>query len=68
MRDTQSYCGVLLDDNNRKPICRLRFNTANRKIGVFDEDKNETEIPIADLDDIYELVDILKKTASGYDE
>jgi hypothetical protein len=22
MRDTLSYCGVLLDDNNRKPICR----------------------------------------------
>lgn len=68
MRDTKSYCGVLLDDNNRKPICRLHFNTTNKKIGVFDEDKNETEIPITDLDDIYELVDILKKTASGYDE
>lgn len=67
MRDTKSYCGVLLDDNNRKPICRLHFNTANRKIGVFDEDKNETEIPISDLDDIYELMDILKKTASDYD-
>ena len=26
MRDTKSYCGILLDDNNRKPICRLRFN------------------------------------------
>lgn len=22
MRDTKSYCGILLDDNNRKPICR----------------------------------------------
>ncbi|MDZ7855380.1 type I restriction endonuclease [Sphaerotilus sp.] len=26
MRDAQSYCAILLDDNNRKPICRLRFN------------------------------------------
>src|SRR5699024_4173156 len=25
-RDTKSYFGVLLDDNNRKPICRLHFN------------------------------------------
>src|SRR6202000_1005398 len=25
-RDTQSYFGILLDDNNRKPICRLHFN------------------------------------------
>ncbi|MEZ4983188.1 MAG: hypothetical protein R2769_16690 [Saprospiraceae bacterium] len=25
-RDTQSYFGILLDDNNRKPICRLHLN------------------------------------------
>ena len=24
-RDTQSYFGILLDDNNRKPICRLQW-------------------------------------------
>ncbi|WP_417761253.1 hypothetical protein [Shewanella sp.] len=24
-RDTQSYFGILLDDNNRKPLCRLHF-------------------------------------------
>ncbi|RZK41170.1 MAG: restriction endonuclease [Pedobacter sp.] len=26
-RDTQSYFGVLFDNNNRKPICRFHFNT-----------------------------------------
>src|SRR5690606_17940041 len=30
MRDTKSYCGILLDDNNRKPICRLRFNFSQK--------------------------------------
>ena len=25
IRDTKTYCGILLDDNNRKPICRLWF-------------------------------------------
>ena len=30
-RDTQSYFGILLDDNNRKPLCRLHFN-AKQKI------------------------------------
>src|SRR5690606_29789060 len=29
MRDNQSYCGILLDDNNRKAICRFYF-TPNR--------------------------------------
>ena len=36
MRDTQSYCGILLDDTNRKPICRLFFNQAQKYIGLFD--------------------------------
>ncbi len=30
MRDAQSYCAILLDDNNRKPICRLRFNNSEK--------------------------------------
>jgi hypothetical protein len=29
-RDTQSYFGVLLDDNNRKPLCRLHFNAKQK--------------------------------------
>ncbi|QUN07298.1 type I restriction enzyme HsdR N-terminal domain-containing protein [Shewanella yunxiaonensis] len=44
-RDTQSYFGVLLDDNNRKPLCRLHFNGKSTKyVGLFDEDKNETVV------------------------
>jgi hypothetical protein len=31
-RDTQSYFGILLDDNNRKPICRLHFNRTQKYI------------------------------------
>ena len=66
MRDQLSYCGILLDDNNRKPVCRLRFNTANKQVGVFDESKNEECVPIRSLNDIYSLADRLKATAKGY--
>jgi len=52
-RDTKSYFGVLLDDNNRKPICRLHFNTSQKYIGVFDKNKNETKHPIDDVTEIY---------------
>lgn len=52
-RDTKSYFGVLLDDNNRKPICRLWFNSKQKYLGVFDANKKETRIPIASLSDIY---------------
>lgn len=64
MRDTQSYCGILLDDNNRKPLCRLHFNRSQKYIGIFDEGKNETRHPIESVDDIYEFADQLKATAS----
>lgn len=65
-RDTQSYFGILLDDNNRKPICRLHFNRAQKYIGLFDEDKNETRHPIATVDDIFNFAAQLKTTASQY--
>ena len=31
LRDTQNYCGILLDNNNRKPIARLYFNAVSNK-------------------------------------
>jgi len=65
-RDTQSYFGILLDDNNRKPIARLHFNRTQKYLGVFDREKNETRHPINSLDEIYEFSDSLKETITFY--
>lgn len=66
-RDQKSYFGILFDDNNRKPICRLHFNRVRKKcIGLFDADKNETRHPIEQLDDIYRYAENLRETASRY--
>jgi hypothetical protein len=62
-RDTKTYFGVLIDDNNRKQVCRLWFNTRQKYISVFDEEKNETKTPIEKLDDIYKFSDALKARA-----
>lgn len=64
-RDTLSYFGILLDDNNRKPICRLCFNSKSKKYLItFDKDRKEIKHEIQDLNDIYkyekELCDIIK--------
>ncbi len=67
MRDTKSYCGVLLDDNNRKPICRLRFNSSQWYLGLFDEEKNETKVPISGVEDISKHGAALRETARRYD-
>jgi hypothetical protein len=65
-RDTKSYFGVLLDDNNRKPIARLWFNRSKKYLGIFDEHKAETRIPIMSVEDIYQHADHLRKTVSRY--
>lgn len=66
-RDTQSYFGILLDDNNRKPLCRLHFNRSQKYVGLFDKDKNETRHPIETLDDIYNFSDQLRAAVSYYE-
>lgn len=66
-RDTKSYFGILLDDNNRKPICRLYFNTAQKYIGLFDKNKKEIKQPINELTDIYKYTVKLLEAACCYD-
>ncbi|WP_407946479.1 type I restriction endonuclease [Paraoerskovia marina] len=65
-RDTKSYMGILLDDNNRKPIVRLHFNTGQKYLGLFDESKTETRKPITTLDEIYSHADAIRDTVRRY--
>lgn len=59
-RDTKSYFGILLDDNNRKWICRLRFNTAQKYISLHETEKEDIKYAIDSLEDIYQYKDKLK--------
>jgi hypothetical protein len=60
IRDAKSYCAVLLDDNNRKPIVRLYFNTKQKYVGVFGEDRQCTRLPIDDLNGIYQYTEQIR--------
>lgn len=66
-RDTQSYFGILLDDNNRKPLCRLHFNAKQKYIGIVDEDRKETRHAISTVDDIFNHADLLLAVAKRYE-
>ena len=67
MRDAQSYCAILLDDNNRKPICRLRFNNSEKlRIGIFNDKKDEEQFSLECVDDIYNYADQLKAALAAY--
>lgn len=61
MRDAKSYCAVFLDDNNRKPIVRLCFNSSQKKIELFKEGSHLSREPIDSLDDIYKFADAIRE-------
>lgn len=65
MRDAKSYCAVLLDDNNRKPLARLHFNRARKYVGLFDGETEE-RMPISSLDDLMDFRDRFVRTAAKY--
>jgi hypothetical protein len=67
MRDSQSYCAILLDDNNRKPICRLRFNNSQKlKLGFFNAQKEEEQVSLESVDDIYNYAEQIRATVASY--
>jgi hypothetical protein len=67
-RDAQSYFAILLDDNNRKTICRLYLNGNKKYIGTFDENKKEIKTEILSLDDIFQHSKTLLNTVEQYDK
>ncbi len=68
MRDQKTYCSVLLDDNNRKPICRFYFNGGKRQIGIIaDAEKHEERFTIETVDDIYQHGPELRKSIGLYE-
>jgi hypothetical protein len=67
-RDTQSYMGILLDDNNRKPIARLHFNRARKVLGVFDENRKEERVTIESLNDIFKHADKIRRVFAFYEK
>ncbi|MBB5395061.1 type I restriction endonuclease [Mucilaginibacter sp. AK015] len=58
-RDAQSYFAILLDDNNRKTICRLYLGSSKQYLVVLDENKKELKYEIKTLDEIYGYAETL---------
>jgi hypothetical protein len=67
MRDKISYCGILLDNNNRKPICRFNFREYKKIVTIIDDDRNEEKIPIKSVGELYTISDKLKARVGAMD-
>ncbi len=65
-RDAKVYFAILVDDNNRKPLCRLHLNRATWYISLFDSDKSEEKHVLNCLEDIYGHADALREAAARY--
>lgn len=66
-RDTQSYFGILLDDNNRKPICRFHFGATRKQLELFHNGKDSGEkVLLNSLDEIYNFRNELHRTLENY--
>jgi predicted type IV restriction endonuclease len=63
-RDNRSYLNVLIDDNIRKWVCRLGFNTNNKYIQLNDDGK--TTYKLENLNDILLYKDELIKVAKQF--
>lgn len=66
-RDAKSYCPILLDDNNRQTVCRLRFNNVNKlRLGILDEDRAETVYELERVEDIYKYAEQVREVVRRF--
>lgn len=66
-RDAQSYFAILLDDNNRKTICRLYLNGSKKYLATLDEQRKEVKQELSSLDDIFQHTQLLWGIVDAYD-
>ncbi len=67
-RDAQTYFAILLDDNNRKTICRLYLNGSKKYLITFDDLKKEIKNEINSLDDLFQYSELLLKAADNIEK
>ncbi len=67
-RDAQTYFAILLDNNNRKTICRLYLNGSKKYFVTLDEQKKEVKSEINSVDDIFKHSETLLKIVENYDK
>lgn len=65
-KDTESYLGILLDNNTRKWICRIKLETNKKHMLISSEDKKEIRFDLNTIDDIFNLEEDLIQATKKY--
>lgn len=66
MRDAKTYCAILLDDNNRKPICRFVFTERMLRVVFLDKQRNVEQVELTKLTDLYNYAEKIRSYAALY--
>jgi len=66
MRKVESYCTVILDDTNRKPLLRMNFNKNKKFITTFEVGRGEARMPIEVVPEISKVRDQIRATLKSY--
>lgn len=67
-KDVERYCGILYQNNTRKWICRLYFNSSKKSIIISDDNKKEVRHYIDNVSDIYKYKNELLNSIDKYIE
>lgn len=65
-KDTQSYFGVLYDNNTWKWVCRLMLEGNKKYLVVPDENKNQQTYVIEEINDLFKYTEQLKTSAKRF--
>jgi len=62
-------CGILLDDSQNTPICRICIRDKEKYVVIFDNfEKKENKIKIENLNDIFKYAESVKKIVTIYNK
>lgn len=67
-RDALSYFAILLDDNNRKTLCRLYFNGTKKYMVTLNDQRKEVRHDLSSLDDIFNYSEVLLDVLANYEK
>ena len=63
---TQYDCELILDDNKRKPICKIKLKRKQAYLGVFGKNNKETRQRVFSFADIYTFAEQIRATANRH--
>lgn len=67
-RDAASYFSILLDNNNRRTVCRLYLEGQRRYIGFLNEERKEERVSIGELNDLFNHAERLRTVIANLEQ